>query len=300
VDDADEKNALSVVTLRKVPLSIFANENTPLRAEFLIDGVKRVVLGDTCQTAKNSPITHQQVLECFSKSQYFEPDIDLSLGKVFLPKSQLNEFRRKVYESLFFAITSPYHKNFAPIKIKQPKPVNPLCDFEFTRQIDAKYTAKTVIFSPEEYKREEILEFAKNCKIQNKHAFLELPNYANKKDVEFLKRLIDNLDVGVVANNYYALNLSNKTIIGGGLNVYNGYTAEFFGLPYITAENSVNGSLVTEFAYMTLLHCPIKSHVGGDCKNCNYKDGYYYLTDNGKKLNLTRKKLSSCTFYLNK
>ena len=30
----------------------------------------------------------------------------------------------------------------------------------------------------------------------------------------------------------------------------------------------------------------------------DYADGYYYVLDNGKKLKLKRKKLSSCTFYL--
>ena len=300
VDDADEKKALSLSTLKKVKLNISANENTPIRAEFFVDGFKHEVLGEVCQKAKSSPITQQQVLECFSKSQYFEPDIELSLGKVFLPKSQLNEFRRKVYESLFFAITSPYHKNLSPVKINLPKRVAPLCDFEFTDKVNGSYKANIVIFSPEKYERQDLLMFIENCKNQNKQAFLQLPNYATYKDVQFIKQLIKDLDVGIVANNYYAINLAKNTVIGGGLNVYNGYTAEFFNLPYITAENSVNGSLVTEFAYMTLLHCPIKSHVGGNCKNCNYKDGYYYLTESGKRLNLTRKKLSSCTFYLNK
>jgi hypothetical protein len=100
----------------------------------------------------------------------------------------------------------------------------------------------------------------------------------------------------VVANNYYALSLNQNLVIGAGLNVYNEYSAEYFDFPVVTAETELYEKV--KMPYMTLRHCPIKSHVGGDCKNCKYKDGYYYLTSDGKRLMLKRKKLSDCTFYL--
>ena len=54
----------------------------------------------------------------------------------------------------------------------------------------------------------------------------------------------------------------------------------------------------TDYPYMTLRHCPIKSHVGGDCANCKYDKNFAYVMENGKVLNLKRKKLTTCTFYL--
>ena len=53
-----------------------------------------------------------------------------------------------------------------------------------------------------------------------------------------------------------------------------------------------------DYPYMTLRHCPIKAHIGGDCLNCKYQNGYIYKMQSGKELKLKRKKLSTCTFYL--
>ncbi|MBQ9756655.1 MAG: hypothetical protein IJV99_03555 [Clostridia bacterium] len=79
------------------------------------------------------------------------------------------------------------------------------------------------------------------------------------------------------------------------MNVYNDYTANEYGLKYLGAEN-INKSVT--LPYMTLRHCPIKEHLGGNCNECKYKNGLVYKMENGKKLQLKRKKLSDCTFYL--
>ena len=131
---------------------------------------------------------------------------------------------------------------------------------------------------------------------QNKNAYLDLPNFATESDVKLLKEIVQKTGVGVVANNYYALDFSDKMVIGAGLNVYNSLTSAVLDKPYIQAENTKNQQY--QFPYMTLRHCPIKSHVGDDCKNCKYQNGYEYVMDNGKVLKLNRKKLSTCTFYL--
>ena len=89
---------------------------------------------------------------------------------------------------------------------------------------------------------------------------------------------------------------AKKVIIGGGLNVYNSHTAKALKYPFIPSENGLVEK--KDFAYMTLRHCPIKTHVGGSCKDCKYKKGYEYQMENGKTLKLKRKKLSTCTFYL--
>ena len=78
--------------------------------------------------------------------------------------------------------------------------------------------------------------------------------------------------------------------------MYNDITANVFNKPYIRAENNDNQQY--QFPYMTLKHCPIKSHVGGNCKHCKYIGGYEYVMESGKTLKLKRKKLSDCTFYL--
>ena len=80
------------------------------------------------------------------------------------------------------------------------------------------------------------------------------------------------------------------------LNVYNNVAASVFDKPILTAESDI--STKVKAPYMTLRHCPLKSHLNANCKNCLYSNNYTYRMDNGKVLKLKRKKLSTCTFYL--
>ena len=137
------------------------------------------------------------------------------------------------------------------------------------------------------------------CQKSGKKGYLDTPNFALKKDIQIIKEIVDKLGIGIVANNYYALSLSDDYIIGWGLNVYNNVTASIYGKPCMTAESQTLENKV-DAPYMTLRHCPIKEHVGGSCDKCLYKEGYKYLTDDGKVMKLSRKKLSTCTFYLTK
>ena len=300
IDFDDETFITNYTTKRKIDLSIELVKNRHAKATFIIGGKHFSVDGEVCLPAKNSPLTQQDVVDCFNKNQFFTPQISLVTDGVFLAKSTLNAFRRSVYQAVFDALTLGYVNNLEHFKVEQPKIVNPLSDFEFVTNPNAKYNAKTVIYSPEEYIKKDVDIFMENCKSQGVNAYLDLPNFAITKDVEHLKQLVNACNVGVVANNWYALDFCSDVIIGGGLNVYNPYTAQFFDKPFITCENSVNQSPITPFACMTLLHCPIKTHVGGSCADCKFDNDYFYITDSGQKLKLTRKKLSNCTFYLYK
>ena len=155
---------------------------------------------------------------------------------------------------------------------------------------------KNIVFSPETYDENTILQFKKRCEKENKNAYLDTPNFALKKDIELLKKLVERTGVGVVANNYYALNLSEDTIVGAGLNVYNSHTAQTFNLPVLSFESSVGEKV--EYPLMTLRHCPIKNHANSNCDKCGYCQDYSYVMTSGQRLKLKRKKLSTCTFYL--
>jgi len=108
-----------------------------------------------------------------------------------------------------------------------------------------------------------------------------------------LREIVEETQIAVVVNNLYALNFNTEKIIGGGLNVYNLYSACYFNLSYIQGEGGDY-----KMPYMTMRHCPMKSHLNANCKNCPYKDGYEYVMQNGKRLKLRRIKMSSCTFEL--
>ena len=218
------------------------------------------------------------------------------LDNVFIPNKLLNDFRRSVFDSAYLAFTKKAKHNLKKITIKSSLDVEPFKDFEIINDLDQQFNDKNIIYSPEIYNLENVRKFKEKCHDENKNAFLDLPNFALEKDIEILKDIIKETNIMIVANNYYALNLTDNYVIGAGLNVYNMMTANFLGKSFITAESNL-GEL-TQYPYMTLRHCPMKSHFGATCDKCPYKDGYVYKMDNGKVLKLKRKKMSSCTFYL--
>ena len=85
-------------------------------------------------------------------------------------------------------------------------------------------------------------------------------------------------------------------VVGGGLNVYNNFTAKVFNKTYLMAEGPKEKSI--SMPYMTLRHCPVKTNLKCTCENCAYCDNLAYKMQSGKVLKIKRKKLSSCTFYL--
>ena len=123
---------------------------------------------------------------------------------------------------------------------------------------------------------------------------LEEANFALEKDIAYLKNLGKKLQITICLNNYYALDFKTEKIAGGGMNIYNTYSANAFGLDYFSAENEQN----IKMPYMTLRHCPMKEHLNANCTNCPYNNNYTYTMPNGKTMKLKRIKISTCTFYL--
>ena len=214
---------------------------------------------------------------------------------MFILKKNLNEFRREVLQKIYDVLTQNNKKTDKKCLPKIPV-VNGLNDFVIVENLADNFSAKTVIYSPQNYEINDIKEFVEKCKKLNKNAYLDTPNFALKKDVEMLKEIVQKTGVGVVANNYYALTLGDNVLIGAGLNVYNSFTAFELKKPFFTAESDMAKRI--DFAYMTLRHCPMKNLLNANCDKCPYGDGYAYKMDSGKVMKLKRKKLSTCTFYL--
>ncbi len=294
---SDEEQFLKERAKRKINVLLSIRENQPITATITIGERKEVVEGEVLQKSINRPLDKQEVVACFNKSEFFTPDITYSaFESVFMPKSSLNEFRRDVYAKAVELLTLPSKRELPLIALDVCGKINLLKDFCLAQESSGRYEKSTVIYSPEFYNLRDVGEFVINCKNQGVKPYLDLPNFAIKEDIEFLREIIEKTAVGIVANNYYALNLGKDVIIGGGLNVYNSLSAKVFDAPVILSEKGIGEA--TPFAYMTLKHCPIKSHVGGNCANCNYSDGYEYVMEGGKTLKLKRKKITDCIFYL--
>ncbi len=297
VDAGLEDEIASQSKKASLELTVVAKLNLPILAKIKVFDKEYEILGDVCEPAKNQPLSKDDILNCFKKSNDFTPVFkDIDVGFIFMSKSKLNEFRRKVYEFAFSLSTGAYKRGVEKIKLKPYKTVLKFNDFCYTDTYSCVFSCKNVIYSPQYYGVEDINKFKNACKNQGVTPWLDLPNFALEKDIELLYKIVSQTQIGVIVNNYYALRFNTQTVIGGGLNVYNGYTATALGREFISTEGALSQDY--KMPYMTLRHCPIKTHCNCSCNDCKYDENYSYKMDNGKILKLKRKKISSCTFYL--
>ncbi|MBE5737480.1 MAG: U32 family peptidase [Clostridiales bacterium] len=296
IDQNLEEKACSFVKKRSVQIDIYAVKNQPIKAVAELDGQYIEVSGQVLLESLNRPLERDEIISNFAKSEFYKGEITIKqLENVFITKQNLNEFRRQVFEKVTEFLTR------APISVEPKKLpslpiINPIKNFEIVRDINEDFNQEIVIFSPEFYKTDDVRNFVDKCQKLGKKAYLDTPNFALEKDIKFLKDIISSCKIGIVANNYYALNLTDDVIIGGGLNVYNHFTANQLKYPFFTAEGELGQR--QNYYYMTLRHCPMKNLLNSSCEKCLYQEGYEYVLDSGKTFKLSRKKLSDCTFYL--
>lgn len=295
VDFEKEQQALCFSKRKKIQIDIFAIANKPITATIKINQLQKKVDGEICQFAQNHPLTAQEIAQNFDKSQIFECKTNSICQNAFLTKQQLNQFRRDVLQSAFDMLT-PVPTPLQKTKIKTNLQTNLFSDFQFVTNQNTLFEKSFIVYSPQYFLLDDIQNFVNKCKKQNKIPFLDIPNFLLDADKKYLENIINITKIGVVANNYGALDFDTNIVAGGGLNVYNSQSANVLNLPIIASENKK--FLPIPFAYMTLRHCPFKQHLHANCKNCPYKQGFYFEMQNGKKLYINRKKLSSCTFYL--
>ena len=294
--DASKNDVENFTRKIEINLKIQAVEGKNLRAEFVLNNKTYIVVGDKCEEAQNQPLNQDEIINNFSKNPYFSPRLFIETKNAFVPKQKLNEFRRNVYEKIFAIKTENNNKKLNKIKIDTCVLTKGFEDFEITQNSCGIYHNKNVVYSPEIYDISDIQNFVKNCLKQNKVPYLDTPNFALKNDIELLKNIIEKTHINIVANNYYALAFLAQKVAGVGLNVFNNISANVLGVPVICAEGE--GFPKMQAPFMTLRHCPMKSHLHANCSNSPYHEGYYYVLESGKTLKLTRKKLSTCTFYL--
>lgn len=289
-----EQSMLAIMRKIDVPIKIVAKADQPITAKFCVDDEVCEIKGELLQTAKNAPLSIEELQENFKKNEYFDFNINAEIENVFIAKQKLNEFRRAVVEKIVERKTNIKTPKLNKIVLNEPQDANKLNDFQFVENADDDLFAKIVVFDPEIYNETEIAEFKQKVENLNKIFVLNLPNFALKPDIEFLRDLVEKNKIAVLANNLYALDFNTKIYLGGGMNVYNNFSASVFGLPFIPAENIEQHTM----PYMTLRHCPMKEHLHANCGNCPYHNGYEFVLNTGKRFKLKRKKLSTCTFYL--
>ena len=294
--DASKNDVENFTKKIEINLNIQAVAGKNLRAEFVLNNKAYFVEGEKCEEAQNQPLNQEEIINNFSKNPYFSPRLFIKTKNAFVPKQKLNEFRRNVHEKIFAIKTKNNNRKLNKIKIDTNLSTKGFDDFEITQNASEIYQNYNVIYSPEYFDLADIKNFVQNCHKQHKIPYLDTPNFALEKDIEILKNIVEKTNINIVANNYYALAFKTQIVAGWGLNVFNNISANVLGIPVVSCEGEVLPKMQAPF--MTLRHCPMKSHLHANCSNCPYHEGYYYVLESGKKLKLIRKKLSTCTFYL--
>ncbi len=296
LDSKLESEMLSKNFKKFIKIDIIARKNEKICAKFNINNKNFEIYGDVCQESINSPLTKNELKINFNKNQFFDIEIDAVLDNVFLTKSMLNKFRREVIDKIYVELTKVNHNSITKCKLSPLyEKASMFKDFQYITNLNEKLVNKNIVFSPETYDMNEIRNFKIMCESKNKNAYLDLPNFALKEDIEILKEIISSTSISVVVNNLWAIGLNCNKVAGWGMNVFNSYSALVLSIPYMSAEGENKNY---NAPYMTLRHCPLKEQMQSNCNNCPYKDGYKYVCQSGKILKLKRKKISSCTFYL--
>lgn len=280
------------------------------------------VYGDNVlEPAKNSPISVQNVKECFSKVDNFPFKVNCvcALGGVFIPKSVLNDLRRKAFLELYNKIVLDYEiKNIKPIKYEKFDNLQVVDNKNLSAIIIDKYETflnyyDIVIFKPKKYDIKSINDFYLKF---NKKFYLNLPLIANYDDLVIFNQILtqfDNKKMGLVANNLWGLNLIKQgyDVIGGyGLNIANTYSIGFLNsLGVTTFIKTVEPKLNCNFSYglqyignvalMTFCHCPYKTTYNYvDCKDCKCNNKLKYFDQANHEFNINRYQISGCYFEL--
>lgn len=281
------------------------------------------------EKAKNSPTLPCHFVDCFSKIGDFPfvPSVIVNgLTDVFVPRGELNEFRRKVYCLLKNEILRCYNdKKLVLGKCGLNECVLSLGNitdgvedsidrtlvrvdsFDSLRGCFGKYDC--VVYSPRIYDDDTIVAI-KNFKLRSGvEVFLELPCIARGVDCEILERiaLCEEVD-GVLVQNLYGIELARekKIILGSMFNVLNpnfvinapNYKGKIMSIEYDGYEFCDNYAYVFGFpTVMTFAHCPKKTLNHGNClggSNGCVKTDIKFNDELGNVFTVRTQKIKNC------
>lgn len=253
--------------------------------------------------AKNSPLTEEELKNCFLKTDGIPLDIrfsEIRLGNVFLAKSRLNAFRRKLYEKFFRARAASARKPQTSLvppslpdayagKNQKRAAIFSSRTFDAAR---ADICADIVVFKPDSYAKPLPDSFIGGAF----EKYLYLPAYAVKADTDRIAELVrQNALDGIYAENYggavLARHIGCKLFAGTGFNLTNAAAiGELLREPvlrYLALSKELdereqkelsgaNAFVLTDggIKLMDLCYCPF----GKSCSSCDRK-AVYRMTD---------------------
>ena len=283
------------------------------RAVVETDGVK-VFSADILEQANSSPLTKQQVMDCFNKTDglpiqvsFEKVEID---GDIFIPKSKLNAFRRDFYLALSKKITGERTVEIKPLPSLTPISGKNDKVAVISNAFDG-VKADIAIYKPDDY-----LTIDNAFIHGNYEKFIYYPAFTTSADEEEIKNICQKYSIdGVYTESYagivFAKENGLKVFAGTGLNLINGTSVTELlqreEVVYFALSKEADENIVKKFAceksfvlgagaikLMDLCYCPF----GKTCKNCDKKSVYILTDENGREFLVRRYESAdnSCRF----
>ena len=252
------------------------------------------------QTAKNRPLTKDELKTCFTKTDALPVEIEFDeievYGEIFVPKSELNAFRRDFFSKITQSILGTERTKYVDSSFELPifngeNAKNAIISDDFTG-----ITVDVAIYKPADY-RHPLPESFVNGHFEK---YLYYPAFATSADLQMLeKRLTETQIDGIYAENYGGIIFANerhlKIFAGTGLNLYNRISlAQFMAqndAAYYAISKELNAQemlpLLSERAFvlssgdiklMDLCYCPFEK----TCSHCDKKAVYSLTDENGR------------------
>ncbi len=265
-----------------------------------------VLTGEPLPAAKNAPLTEEEILACFAKTDGLPVEIAFRVETegAFLPRSALNAFRRAFYGALEAALAPP-RAPLMPVSADPPA-VRPVRGRLNAVIGESPKPCDLFIYKPRDYGK--LARPAAEGTV-----YLYLPPFLTSAEEEALRADIVRFD-GIYCDGYYAADLARETglpfFAGTGFHIANRYalceakrTAKYVAL---SDEISVReqDALAAEGVFalregdirvMDLLYCPFER----TCAACDGRT-FYSLTDEaGRNFPLRRYRMGgACRFEL--
>ncbi len=261
------------------------------------------------QSALKTPLKNDDFKSIFSKCKDF--DFEVRNFKIkndnssFAVKSELNAFRRSVFEEFYEAYKNSYVKpqkhnnNFEYEDVYKPTSLAKFPQKAIFAETDNPKllrnllnTCDYVAYSPLSYK-----DFYQNIEDFPNQCYLVLPPIARDKDLRILEKIAQSENVrNVIAQNVYALELfKNKNVVLGAL--CNVIDPSCHKNKILSIEGGINENDFVysygRFPVMTFSHCPKKT-LYSSCKNCNKYDTIDIVDERGNVFTFKHYEVSSC------
>ena len=258
------------------------------------------------QSAMNRPLTEEELKICFSKTDGLPVSVEfekISLqGNIFIPKSDLNAFRRAFFEKIVATVASNGHKEYEYLPFEKTLKLGNNGKIAVISNDFTGLQTDIAVYKTDDYSQALPENFTEGVF----EKYLYYPAFATKKDVDALKeRLLDCKIDGVYAENYggvlFAKENGVKVFAGNGLNLTNCISVQEF-LKYTQAsyyalskelnaqeaaalggENAFTLSL-GDIKIMDLCYCPF----GKTCLSCDKKRLYTLTDESGREFPVRR------------